>query len=238
MFFNRYIQDQMKEKISIKEENGKNQLIVVGKIRELLKSNAGRLILIFESGKTDDEYRKLLQKELPKYHVFNIRWMPEIWIYPAIDTKQILEIQDEVLTAAKLFREDGIKLMKELGKRYQINPFEEKELFDLKRKSRENKQRGKVNEEWNFWFHGAECQFENQATGQIVELVITNGSEFGALDSYFFLKYLKTTLRFKKLADFFSDDLISLTKTLNLLEDSGKLQRINNNSQIGIIAKC
>ena len=70
-----------------------------------------------------------------------------------------------------------------------------------------------------------------------MELVITNGSEFGALDSYFFLKYLKTTPEFKELANFFSDDSKAVTKALNLIEDVGKLQRIDNTSQRGIIAK-
>lgn len=227
----------MKEKITIKEESGKSQLIEVDEIRKLLKSNNDKLTLVFESGKTDDKYRKSLQNELPKYHVFNVRWMPEIWIYPSIETNEILAKKEEIYQAAISFRKDGIRIMKILGKEYQINPFEGRELFDLKRKSRDNKQRGKVNEEWNFWFHGAECQFENQITGQIVELVITNGSEFGALDSYFFLKYLKTTPEFKELANFFSDDSKAVTKTLNLLEDLGKLQRIDNTSQRGIIAK-
>jgi hypothetical protein len=227
----------MKEKITIKEESGKNQLIKVDEIRKLLKSNNDKLTLIFESGKTDDEYRKSLQKKLTNYHVFNVRWMPEIWIYPSIETDKILEKKEEIYQAASSFRKDGIRLMKILGEEYNINPFEGRELFDLKRKSRDNKQRGKVNEQWNFWFHGAECQFENRVTGQIVELVITNGSEFGVLDSYFFLKYLKTTPEFKELANFFSDDSKAVTKALNLLEDLGKLYRINNTSQRGIIEK-
>ena len=163
--------------------------------------------------------------------------MPEIWIYPSIETNEILVKEEEIYQAATSFREDGIRLMNILGEKYRINPFEGRELFDLKRKSRDNKQRGKVNEQWNFWFHGAECQFENRIIGQIVELVITNGSEFGALDSYFFLKYLKTTPEFKELANFFSDDSKAVTKALNLIEDVGKLQRIDNTSQRGIIAK-
>ena len=226
----------MKKKIYIKEEGGKNQLIEIEEIQKLLKSNNDKLTLVFESGKTDDEYRKSLQKKLETYHVFNVRWKPEIWIYPSIETDKILDIKEEIYTAANSFRKDGIRIMKILGETYQINPFEGDELFQLKRKSRGNRQRGTVNDEWNFWFHGAECQFENHKTGQIVELVITNKSEFGALDSFFFLNYLKTTPRFKKLADFFSNDSNAITKALNLLEDLGKLQRINYTSQRGIIA--
>ncbi len=66
--------------------------------------------------------------------------------------------------------------------------------------------------------------------------MITNGSEFGALDSFFFMRYLKTTPRFKILSNFFCDDSKSVTKALNLLEDFGLLQRIDVTSQRGIIA--
>ena len=226
----------MFEKFTIKEDNGTNQFIEVDEIRNLLKSNNNKLTLVFENGKTDDEYRKSLQTALPNYLVCNVRWIPEIWIYPSIETNEILNRKEKIYQAAKSFRNDGIKLMKILGKEYQIDPFTGRELFDLKRKSINNKQRGKVNEQWNFWFHGAECQFKNQITGQIVELIITNGSEFGALDSYFFLQYLKTTPEFKELANFFSEDASAVTKALNLLEDLGKLQRIDHTTQRGIIA--
>lgn len=226
----------MKEKIVIREKNGKNQLIEVEQIRSLLKSNDDFLILLFEIGKTDDHYRKSLQKKLSNYFVFNVRWKPEMWIGPAIGTEILLEKAEEIFQAASSFRKDGINLMKKLGGTYQINPFEKGELADLKRKSRENQQRGKVDNEWSFWFHGAECQFKNQKTGQIVELVITNSSEFGALDSYFFHNYLRTTTKFNELANFFSDDQISVNKALTLLEDLGKLQRIDDSSQRGIIA--
>lgn len=227
----------MKETIIIKNINGKNQLLKVDEIVNLLKSNGDKLFLIFESGKPDDEYRKLLQKELKKYHVFNARRIPEIWIYRSIATSKILEKKEEIHNAARTFRDDGIKLMKILGETYQINPFNSRELFDLKRKSRDTKQRGPVNDEWDFYFHGAECQFKNQKTGQIIELVITNGSEFGGLNSYFFLQYLKTTPKFKMLANFFSDDSKSVTKAFNLLEDLGELERIDNDSFKGLIAK-
>ena len=73
--------------------------------------------------------------------------MPEIWIYPSIETNEILVKEEEIYQAATSFREDGIRLMNILGEKYRINPFEGRELFDLKRKSRDNKQRGKVNEQ-------------------------------------------------------------------------------------------
>lgn len=222
----------------IKVKTGKDQLIAIDEILKLLNSNSQKLTLVFESGKVNDKYRKELQKELTKYHVFNSRWLAQLWIYPALETARILALKNEIHSAAVSFRSDAVILIKALGETYQIDPFEQGGLLSIKKKSRANKQRGKVNDEWNFWFHGAECQFKNHKTGQIVELVITYGTEFGALDSYFFLTYLQTTSKFKALADFFSEDLTSVTKALNLLEDLGMLHRINDESQRGVVAKA
>ncbi len=157
----------MTEILNIKKVNGKDHYPNIEEIKKLLESNDNELTLRFENLLNIDKYRKELQKELTKYHVFNLRWMPEIWIYPAIDSKKIIEKKEEIYKTALSFREDSIKLMTILGDSYQINPFEGKELFEFRRDSRKNGQRGKVNEEWNFWFHGAECQFENHKTGQI-----------------------------------------------------------------------
>jgi hypothetical protein len=229
----------MDEPIIIKFINGQNQLFTIDEIKILLlESTKKQLFFQFESGEVDEDYRQYLQKELPNYHIFNLRWMPQLWISPAIETSEILERIDEVYEATVSFREDAIRLMQMLGKTYNRNLFnEDRALFKIKEMSRANRQRGKIDEVWNFWFHGAECQFENHKTGQIVETIITNGTEYGALDSFFFGKYLLTTEKFKSLGIFFNQDSASITKALNLLEDAGRLIRINNFSQRGIIAK-
>lgn len=229
----------MNEPIIIKFINGKNQLFSIEEIKNLLlKSNQKQLFFQFESGEFDDDYRKYLQEQLPNYHIFNLRHTPQLWISPAIKTTKILERIDEVHEAAVSFRKDAIRLMQMLGKAYNKNLFNEKrEIFEIKKASRANRQRGKVNDDWNFWFHGAECQFENHQTGQIVETVITNGTEYGALDSFFFQRYLLTTPKFQNLGAFFNEDRASMIKALNLLEDGERLIRINNLSQRGIIAK-
>lgn len=219
--------------IKIREKNGENQLIAVNEIKKLLESNDSKLSLSFESGNVDDAYRKLLQEHLPQHHVFNTRSRNEIWITPAMGTDKILVHKQKIYQAAKSFREEATQLINTLIDTYQIDTSDTLSF----RKIIKNGRKGKVDKSWTYWFHGAECRFENQTTGQAVEVIITNGTEWGALDSYFFLKYINTTPRFKELATFFSNDLSSLTKALNLLEDLGLLYRIDEFSQRGIIAK-
>jgi len=84
----------------------------------------------------------------------------------------------------------------------------------------------------NFWFHGAECQFENLQTGQIVELVIWGfGTEYGILDSYFFYNYIQTTAKHQKLAMFFGADYKNVAKALDIVEYMGYLERIGTSAR-------
>ena len=100
-------------------------------------------------------------------------------------------------------------------------------LLELKHGKIDNG-RGKLNGDWNYYFHGAECQFENTKTGQIVESIVVTKPEFGYLDCYFFYNYLATTDRFKNLASFFNHDYTNICKAIDLLALEGLLTRVDD----------
>jgi hypothetical protein len=100
-------------------------------------------------------------------------------------------------------------------------------LHELKYK-KSTKQRGRLNNEWNYYLHGAECQFENIITGQIVEVIIIEKPEFGFLDTYFFYNYMATTERFKKLATWFNNDYLNVGKAIEILAREGTLTKLTN----------
>lgn len=100
-------------------------------------------------------------------------------------------------------------------------------LHELKCK-RSVKQRGKLNEQWNYFLHGAECQFEDVETKQVVEIIVINKPEFGYLDCYFFYNYMSTTERFKKLAAFFNNNYLNICKAIELLVLEGVLTLVDN----------
>ena len=54
-----------------------------------------------------------------------------------------------------------------------------------------NGQSGKIGD-WKFFFHGFHCYFENIFTNQCIEVPIVFGFEFGDLDPYFFMQYIKS----------------------------------------------
>ncbi|WP_347531282.1 hypothetical protein [Mucilaginibacter sp. CAU 1740] len=54
-------------------------------------------------------------------------------------------------------------------------------------------------EEWRYFFHGFHCGFEHKKSGQIIEVELTFGLEFGGLDPYFFTSFIKSTQQYHPL---------------------------------------
>lgn len=66
---------------------------------------------------------------------------------------------------------------------------------------------GVLNDEWDYFFHGMQCRFDNIKTGQVVDAQLKNyGYLPDMLDPGFFLKYVNTTEKYADVAAFFNDD--------------------------------
>ena len=46
---------------------------------------------------------------------------------------------------------------------------------------------------WKYFFHGIHCGFKHTVTGQSIEVYLVTPGEFGALDPFFFVRYICTT---------------------------------------------
>jgi len=92
--------------------------------------------------------------------------------------------------------------------------------------------------EWEYYFHGGECQFRNVRTGQIVEVCLGFRDEFGVLDPYFFFQFVSTTPGLEKVAQLFTDGFHDTLRALEILEQHGHLRRISSGSgdRAGLIA--
>ena len=176
--------------------------------------------------------------DLPNSYVFNLtyflsdkvvfdrKWDKTIFISPSIHNDQILQKKLELFECAKAFRQNANFLMGLMADTFGIDLQTLDGLQELKRKS--VKQRGKLNEDWNYYLHGAECQFENVKSKQVVEVIVVTKPEFGYLDCYFFYNYMSTTKRFKKLAAFFNNEYQNICKAIDLLALEGILTRVDD----------
>ncbi len=54
--------------------------------------------------------------------------------------------------------------------------------------------KGEIRNDWKYQFHGGSCQFENKVSGQLVDVRIIWGGNYGAIhDNFYLLKYIETT---------------------------------------------
>ncbi len=148
---------------------------------------------------------------------------------------EIIQNQIEIVECAKSFRQDANYLMNELAKdfNFSLNATEKfpREIYNHKYNSK-----GFFREEWTYYFHGAECRFDNLRTKQVVELIYITKPEFGFLDGYFFYNYMTTTSKFKNLANWFGD-YGNVWTAIELLANKGILTRnLLVNIQRNIIA--
>lgn len=163
----------------------------------------------------------------PDKAVFDRKWDKTIFISPSIHNDKILLKKLELYECAKAFRQDANFLMGLMADTFGIDLQTLDGLQELKHK-KSVKQRGKLKEDWNYYLHGAECQFENVKTKQVVEVIVVTKPEFGYLDCYFFYNYMSTTDRFKKLAAFFNNDYLNICKAIDLLALEKILTRVDD----------
>lgn len=178
-------------------------------------------------GDLPDGYVVNLTYSLANKAVYDRKWDKTIFISPSIHNDQILQKKLELYECAKAFRQDANFLMGLMAGTFGINLQTLDGLQELKHK-KSVKQRGKLNEDWNYYLHGAECQFENVNTRQVVEVIVLTKPEFGYLDCYFFYNYMSTTERFKKLAAFFNHEYQKICKAIDLLALEGILTRVDD----------
>lgn len=85
-------------------------------------------------------------------------------------------------------------------------------------------------EEWRWFFHGHDCAFGGMQSGVSVEACLGFGSvcgnNFAALDTGFFLEFLKTNERFTLVADTLRDDYRDTNRLLDYMEQQGLLKRV------------
>ena len=192
------------------------------------------LLIILETYKQVTIYYSVLPNNyvfnltyfLPDKAVYDRKWDKTVFVSPSIDNDKILQKKLELYECAKAFRQDANYLMGLMADTFSIDLETLDGLHELKYKKSE-KQRGKLNEHWNFYLHGAECQFENIKTKQVVEVIVVTKPEFGYLDCYFFYNYMATTEQFKKLASFFSNNYLNICKAIDLLALEGILTRVD-----------
>ncbi|MDC3960459.1 hypothetical protein KEG38_41785 [Polyangium jinanense] len=100
---------------------------------------------------------------------------------------------------------------------------------------------GRLDAEWDYYFHGLECCFTSRRTGQVLDVELSFGDEFGVLDPWFFHRFLATTDRYAALAAKLVDGYHDTKRALDVLVGTGRLSRVTGafaeHARHGVVAK-
>lgn len=188
------------------------------------------LKLVFQKGvqKQREAVAQKLKNELLGFQVGIHTIEPEINIAKLITDEEIETNQDFFEQSAKDYRTLGGELLFKLVDKLDLRLNKDFPMETFNELKRDNRQIGKI-EGWRYFVHGFHCGFENNKTGQLIEVPLVFGLEFGDLDPYFFTKFIKSTPNYRPLpVDIFEDysDGVRINEKMISL---GKFEKISSN---------
>jgi hypothetical protein len=79
---------------------------------------------------------------------------------------------------------------------------------------------------WKYRFHGSDCEFVNIKTGQTIEVYLLTQFEFGRLDPYFFIQFIKSTIHYQPLPIEIYEDGPEGERILSKMLELGRFENI------------
>lgn len=164
-----------------------------------------------------------LAAQLPGHRVFDSGPGPGgtdcVTVYRVLDESAVLAHMPLFLAAIRDFSDMARACCQELAAAHGIGP------ADLLARRDDIGWRGRVGD-WNFGFHGLECCFTHRRTGQVVDVRLGFGAEFGALDPYFLARFICTSAAHREAAALLADDFHDPCRVLDVLLAHGHLRVI------------
>jgi hypothetical protein len=183
------------------------------------------VVLQFPRGSIPDKEPLIerLAAQLPGHRVFDSGPGPGdtdcVTVYRVRDEAAVLARLPLFLAAIRDFANTARACCHGIAAAHGINP------ADLLARRNDIGWRRRVGE-WNFCFHGLECCFTHRRTGQVVDVRIGFGDEFGVLDPYFLARFLRTTAAHHEVAALLADDFHDPLRVLEVLLAGGHLRVI------------
>ena len=168
------------------------------------------------------EWRKML----PDFSVGVHMIKPEINVSKLITKEEIIAHAAFFEQCAKDYRKLATQLIYALAAHFKetIDPENAMHTFG---KYKRGRQTG-VMEGWKYYLHGAHCGFKSGKTGQAIEVYLITSLEFGVLDPFFFVEFIKTTASYQPLPVAIYDDYADGDRILEKMIAVDKLERIKS----------
>ena len=215
----------------------KTDIISINSIDEIPSIETIKLIkrekilkLVFKNGIKSKRQKigENLKKELSGFQIGIHTIEPEINIAKLITEKEIEDNKDFFEQCAKDYRELSESLLYKLVDKLKIKMNQDFPMRTFNELKQDKRQTGKV-ENWEYFVHGFHCGFKNNKSGQIIEVPLVFGQEFGDLDPYFFTKYIKSTPSYQPLPINIYEEYADGVRINEKMVSLGKFEKINSN---------
>lgn len=162
-----------------------------------------------------------LRPRLPGHSVFDSGPGPGgttcVTVLKVIDERVVLESLPLFLAAVRDFSDTADRLCRRMAGAHGFRP---EELLARRDEVKEGRLDG-----WGHGFHGLECCFTHARSGQVVDVRLCFGNEFGVLDPYFLARFIRTTPAHNRAAVLLGDDFHDPCRVLEIMEARGHLRK-------------
>lgn len=175
-----------------------------------------------------------LAAALPECSVFDSggdRTHEWVTVMRVIPTESVVANADRFLAAMRQFRRTATSLAHLLAERAGVPPAR---LLDAVLAHHRAVDLGGG---WHSGPHGFGCRFENRVTGQVVDVRLEHGAEFGALDPFYFALFLKTTPGLEPLGRLLRDDYHDGKRVLDYFRAGGQVVQVEGRYGSGWVVR-
>jgi hypothetical protein len=167
-----------------------------------------------------------LSKQLPEcFSIFDsggTKESTQITVKKVIEERVVIENIDLFLEAIDQFCATANELITRLARRLNFPMEEVSENWRFQLDSSLTK--GWLDDNWQYWFHGHECQFRNVATEQVVDVRLKDyGDKYALLDPYFLAVFVRTTPEEARVSELLKDEFHDTGRVLKILAEKGYL---------------
>lgn len=202
----------------------------VGELCQLATRGEQHVVLQFPLKTLKEDFdksiviQKLASQLPPHYRVFDSgekKDTTHITVMRVIETETIVQYAESFMEAIERFLMLADELLVKLADKLMISV---KELEPARTSGQLPWEPGELEQNWRYYFHGCECRFQHNITGQIVDITLRYPkNRYARLDPYFLAKYLYSTPEERELAVLIQDEFHDTLTVLNVLLERGYL---------------
>ena len=191
-------------------------------------------VLLFASELATDEKSRCIQfvqSALPNARVEGIAPIhnfDRVRFWRILPRDEIISHADELMRAAREFADLAGDLCAQLAAKIGISTTELSLHGQHLPPENRPEQIGFLNADWRYFFHGFECGFEHQQSGQYLDVIFGFRDEFGVMQAWFWHGFIESTPRFAELSNWLALGAHDVQSAMDVLIETGLFTEIDS----------